>query len=248
MAIRSILAAYSGDAEGSSGLGLALFLARAHKAHLTGVVWRGPSPVESRFHTLMPSDVLEMLTRRAAAAAQEIREGFMTRVGGESVETGFIDLDDSSEFSLSRCAQAYDLVVMGSRAAAVGREHMAARPDVVALRSGRPVILVPHNYTATALGERVVLAWDGKRAASRALGDALALMAPGAEVTVLSVGAAPSNGPGDDMVGLLKRHGMKAQAMVRPAGAGGVSGTLMDSCAELGADLMVMGAYVFDPG
>ncbi len=243
MAISSILAAYSGDAEGSSGLGLALFLARAHKAHLTGVVWRGPSPVESRFQTLMPKDVLEMLTRRAAAAAEETRDGFAERVSGESVETSFIDLEDSSEFSLSRCAQSYDLVVMGSRAAAVGREHMAARPDVVALRSGRPVILVPHDYTARALGERVVLAWDGKRAASRALGDALPLMSAGAEVTVLSVGSAPETGPGDDMVGLLKRHGMKAKALVRQAGSRGISGTLMDGCTELGADLMVMGAY-----
>ena len=244
MPIKSILAAYSGDAAGSSGLGLAMFLARAHDAHLTGVVWRGPSPIESRFHKLMTRDVLDMLRRREAEAAAEIREGFEARLGAEGagLTTSYIDLENSAEFSLSKCAQAYDLVVMGNRAAAVGREHMAARPDVVALRSGRPVILVPHDYKTKALGKKVVFAWDGKRAAARAIGDAIPLLAPGAEVTVLSIGQSPAGGVGDDMVGLLRRHGFEAHATVR-SGGGGVSGALMAGCREFGADMMVMGAY-----
>ena len=245
MSIKSILAAYSGDAAGSSGLGLAMFLARAHEAHLTGVVWRGPSPVESRFHNFMTRDVLDMLKRREAEVATEIRDGFKARIAadGNGLQTSFIDLENSAEFSLSKCAQTYDLVVMGKRAAAVGREHMAARPDVVALRSGRPVILVPHDYQARSLGKKAVFAWDGKRAAARAFGDAIPLLAPGAEITVLSIGEAPSNGVGDDMVGLLRRHGMSAHSVVRSSGVGGVSGALMDGCREFGADLMVMGAY-----
>ena len=245
MPIKSILAAYSGDAAGSSGLGLAIFLARAHQAHLTGVVWRGPSPVESRFHSFMTRDVLDMLKRRQAEAATEIRAGFQTRLDAEGadLQTSFIDLESSSEFSLSKCAQTYDLVVMGSRAAAVGREHMAARPDVVALRSGRPVILVPHDYEVRSLGRKVVFAWDGKRAAARAFGDAIPLLHPGAEVTVLSIDKVPSNGVGDDMVGLLRRHGMEAHSVVRSSGSSGVSEALFSGCREFGADLMVMGAY-----
>ncbi len=245
MALKSILAAYSGDAEGSKGLALALVLARAHDAHLTGVVWRGPSPVESRFRGYMTKDVLDMLSRREAEAATEIRAGFDTRVAAEpgGIAASFIDLENTSEFSLSKCAQTYDLVVMGSRAAAVGREHMAARPDVVALRSGRPVILTPHEYTPRNLGSKVVFAWDGKRAAARAIGDAITFLAPGADVTVLSVGTAPNGNVGDDMVGMLRRHGMNAKALVRAAGADGVSQTLLDVCKDLGADMMVMGAY-----
>lgn len=245
MAIRSILAAYSGEAENSSGLGLALWLARKHGAHLTGVVWRGPSPVESRFRSFMTRDVIDMLERRAAEAMGAVQDGFRSRVAAEggSATASFIDLESTSEFSLSKCAMAYDLVVMGSRAAAVGRDHMAARPDVVALRSGRPVILVPHDYPVASLGTNAVFAWDGKRAAARAFGDAMALLDDGARVTVLSVGEAPRNGVGDDMVSLLRRHGMSADALVKPAGAQGVSQTILDSCSELGGDLLVMGAY-----
>lgn len=244
MALKSILAAYSGDAAGSSGLTLALFLARQHQAHMTGVVWRGPSPVESRFSAYMPQDVLDMLARREAEVAGEVRAGFTARVSKESgVSSSFIDLETHSEFSLAKCAQTYDLVVMGRRAAAVGRDHMASRPDVVALRSGSPVILVPHDFTPRSLGQKVVMAWDGKRASSRAIKDALPLLAADAQITVLSVGYAPDMGAGDDIDDLLRRHGLNVRVEVRPEGAGGVAQTLLDTCRELGADMMVMGAY-----
>jgi hypothetical protein len=49
MTIRSILAAYSGDAAGCSGLDLALFMQRKYDAQLTGVVWHGSGLIETRF-------------------------------------------------------------------------------------------------------------------------------------------------------------------------------------------------------
>jgi len=41
----------------------------------------------------------------------------------------------------------------------------------------------------------------------------------------------------------LRRHGIEAEAMVRPADRGGVARTLMEVCQEVGAGLLVMGAY-----
>jgi nucleotide-binding universal stress UspA family protein len=42
---------------------------------------------------------------------------------------------------------------------------------------------------------------------------------------------------------LLERHGIAATRLVRPAGRGGVAPTFLDACAEVDAELLVMGAY-----
>lgn len=246
MSIKSILVAYSGDASGSGGLQLACMMALKYDAHLTGVVWRGPSLFEGRYPNL-PRDVQDIIRRQDADSLSEVRRGFDERIAaaGLTDRSTFLDLGGGNEFNLADCARCYDIVVMGSRAAAIGRQNFVARPDVVALRSGRPLVLVPHGYAASELPEHALVAWDGKRAAARALGDAMRILRTKSRVTVLSVGDAPpvSRMPGDDVVTLLRRHGIAAEMLTRKAGRGGIARTLMDTCTEVGAGLLVMGAY-----
>jgi nucleotide-binding universal stress UspA family protein len=245
MAIKSILVAYSGDANGSSGLQLGLSLAKRHDAYLTGAVWHGPSKIESRHRIHMTTEILEMLARREAEVSVEIREGFAARIAkeGDPNRSAFLELSGSGEYSLSEIARGYDILVMGSRAAALGREIITSRPDVMALRTGRPVLLAPHESKAEFSGKQAVFAWDGKRAAARAMLDALALLDKGAGVTVLSVGSKPATMAGDDIVALLRKHDIDATELVRETGRKRVSETILDVCAEQGAGLLIMGAY-----
>jgi nucleotide-binding universal stress UspA family protein len=191
--------------------------------------------------------VLGVLRKRDSELLGEIRRGFEARVAAEDLgaRSTFIDLEGSSDFDLAECARGYDIVVMGPRSAEVGREHFAARPDVVALRSGRPLILVPRGYAAAEVGEHALIAWDGRRAAARALGDAMHILETKARVTVLTVGDrdAVRTPPGDDVMALLRRHGIAAEGLVRPAGRGGIARTVLDTADEVGAGLLVMGAY-----
>lgn len=246
MAIKSILAAYSGDAQGSSGLRFAALMARKYDAHLTGVVWHGPSYLENRYRAHLNRDVIEVLRSRDAELISEIRANFKALVKDELLaeKSSFLELDGHTDFNLAHCARSYDIVVMGSRAAAIGREHFVARPDVVALRSGRPLILVPQDYAVTELSGHAVVAWDGKRAAARALGDAMHILETKTRVTVLTVGKSDKRScSGDDALELLRRHGIPSQALVRPTSRSGIARTILDVCAEVGAGLLVMGAY-----
>lgn len=245
MSFKSILAAYSGDASGSSGLKLALHMAHKYDAHLTGVVWHGPTPIQSRLGRYMTQDILDMLAGRDAEVVTEIKSAFQARIRAEGLEprASFIDLKGVTDFSLAETARGYDITVMGSRAAELGREHFRARPDVVALRSGRPVILVPQDFEPTRLGDRALVAWDGKRSAARALSDAMQILETKQHVTVLSVGTAPPRGPGDDAATLLERHGLSVDRQVRPAGPRGIARTILDACDEEGVGLLIMGAY-----
>ena len=247
MSIKSIFALYSGDAQGSSGLRLAIQMAHKYSAHLTGAVWHGPSLLESRHGRYMNRDILGMLTDQDRQRVKEIRADFEARLAsdGTGISASFLDLPSTAGFSLAACARGYDIVVMGSRAAEVGREHFTARPDVIALQSGRPLILVPQEYSTPQINEHALFAWDGKRAAARALGDAMHILETKTRVTVLTIGDDNKIGqsPGDDIMTLLKRHQIKATRLVRSAGSGGVAQTILDASAEVGAGLLVMGAY-----
>lgn len=246
MPIRSILAAFSGDAASCSALHLALRLQRRHNAHVTGVVWHGPVPLESRHRAFLSRDVASMLTGREDEAAPRIRAEFEARVAaaGDPARAGFIDLHEMETFSLPRQARAHDLVVMTRHAAEVGREHAEVRPDVVALRSGRPVITVPDVFSGD-VPAHVLLAWDGKRAATRALGDLLHVFGGAERVTVLTVAKAPDPKPeaGDDVIACLERHGVAAEWLHRDPGRKRITRVLLDVCAEVGADMLAMGAY-----
>jgi nucleotide-binding universal stress UspA family protein len=122
------------------------------------------------------------------------------------------------------------------------------RPERVALESGRPVLVVPYAGHFETMGRRVVVAWDASREATRAVNDAIPLLAAAETVTVLAID--PHQGPtghgelpGADISLHLARHGVKA-TIERTVSAGVPPGeVLLSRAADLAADLLVMGAY-----
>lgn len=245
MSIKSILATYTGSAKGASGLGLAVHMARKYDAHLTGVVWHGPSMMENHYSQYLTKEISGILRARDSEVVAEIRADFDRRVNdaGLSGRSDFMDLNSASDISLAEAARVYDVVVMGLGDVDVEHRNFAARPDVVALRSGRPVILVPAEYSVDKIIENALIAWDGKRAAARALGDAMHILETKEKVTVLSVGDEAAPRPGADITELLHRHGVEAERLVRKPGPKGTGHTILDACRETGAGLLIMGAY-----
>lgn len=129
-------------------------------------------------------------------------------------------------------------------------------PDLaskVLLESGRPVLLVPSAGRFTDVGRRVVVEWFGSRESARALGDALPLMREAQVVQVLDLrarhGVEEDDQPAAEVVRHLGAHGILAQAeptylAVREARSSGLDllDVLLNRSADLGADLVVMGA------
>lgn len=142
-------------------------------------------------------------------------------------------------------ARYYDIVVMGQYDSQPEIAHIAPHPDSVALHSGRPVLIVPRDYRTDRLGDRAVLAWDGGRAAARAMSDAMTILENKSIVTILTVGSgeASQRKEGLDVVAHLARHGIMTDWKNVPRNGGGVGGAILDMCEEKGAGLLVMGAY-----
>src|SRR5262249_16615355 len=121
-------------------------------------------------------------------------------------------------------------------------------PERLILGAGRPVLVVPYAGRFERIGERVLLAWNASREATRAANDALALLERATKVTVLSVN--PRRGPtghrdipGADIALHLARHGVRCEASSITTDEVGLDDMLLSQAADSDADLIVMGGY-----
>ena len=95
---------------------------------------------------------------------------------------------------------------------------------------------------------RVVLAWKPAREASRALHDALPLLAQGSEIDVLMIDPQVAEGrhgeqPGADIAAHLARHGFRVNVESMPNEGLSDGENLLRHVQDVGADLLVMGGY-----
>lgn len=145
--------------------------------------------------------------------------------------------------ALKGLAHAADLIVVSPRGA-LGDSWTADPADVV-MGSGRPVLLVPEGRNHLR-GKAVVFAWKDSREARRALTDSLPFLQRAEDVMVTVV-----HGPDEtveeqqlaDVVANLKRHGVRARALVTSARPDDVPDELQKVAKLNQADLIVAGAY-----
>ncbi|WP_220479212.1 universal stress protein [Marilutibacter spongiae] len=115
----------------------------------------------------------------------------------------------------------------------------------VIFASGRPCLLVPDDWPGDRMGGRIVVGWNGGREATRAIADALPLLAAAESVHLVvvrdaRVQALYGEEPGADMAAHLARHGI---AVVLEQCRGDDAGALLlGRCDTLDADMLVMGA------
>jgi len=139
-----------------------------------------------------------------------------------------------------------DLTVIGQPNASEG---VGVEPDFaerVLLAAGRPVLVIPYAGDFPGLGERVLIAWNASREATRAVTDALPLLRKAREVHVIAFnpsGAPHGDVPGADIGLYLARHDIKVSVSQQTARDIDVGNQLLSRAADLSADLIVMGGY-----
>ncbi len=114
--------------------------------------------------------------------------------------------------------------------------------------SGRPVLYVPSSFKADHIGTKVAIAWNSRREAARAVSESLPFLKSAEEITLLLVDPVVGDDdhgedPGSDIATVLARHGLGISVQSVASADRPVSEALLDSVRELGADLLVMGAY-----
>ena len=108
--------------------------------------------------------------------------------------------------------------------------------------AGRPVFAVPPSAKATIFAGPAAVAWNYSSEAARALGAALPLIGAAGEAVVLMAGRHEDSEAAKRVIAFLAWHGIKARA-IRLGQAGKPAELIAAKVKELGAGLLVMGAY-----
>lgn len=140
-----------------------------------------------------------------------------------------------------------DLTLIGRQASQ--NEDLCKRIlDGALFQSPAPVLFNPSDKPAGLAPRSVLVAWDSRTEAARAVQQSLPILQSPAEVYVTLVDPVASsvrNGeePGADVASYLARHGVKVTVDVLASGGKRVDETLIQHATAVGAELIVMGAY-----
>lgn len=241
MAVANILAGFNGSPSAEAALAYAASLARPRGAHVTAMLAHTTHEVVDVSSRWIPAEARALIGDAKRRLIEEVEARFdALRPGldlGERLSwrraSGRVDV------VLAEAARSFDMIVVGRHLDA-DDGHLAHHPDRIALLSGRPVVVVPEGHDADASHSHAALAWDGGRAAARALSDSLALLEDDGRVTLLTVGARPDGV--DDVLAHLARHGVAADHVAHPAGLP-VAEALLAFCRDRDPCFLAMGAY-----
>jgi nucleotide-binding universal stress UspA family protein len=181
----------------------------------------------------------------------EMKAAFETAGRGRNVVLAWREVDAGStsvaEIVLQH-ARAADLVVAAQTDAKWPGSQRLDIADRLVLGSGRPVLITPNEGPHRDVGERVLVAWNARREAARAVFDALPLLQRAKEVRVIwvnpeSEGELAQDIPAADICTALARHGVKCEATQVVQPRTNVGQTLLMQVKDCSADLLVMGCY-----
>jgi nucleotide-binding universal stress UspA family protein len=250
MALKNILVHVDDTTQCKQRLDVACVLARQHGAHLSAI-YVVPLPIIPAVMSTgyIPEAFIaeqEELERERAAKAKELFDKHMATAG---IAAEWRQGEGSFASIVSLNARYADLAIVSQRdSSSPAGYELVELPADLALSAGRPVLVVPYIGAGRTIGTNVLVGWNASREATRAVNDALPLLERAKKVTVLAVD--PERGvdghgevPGADIAVHLARHGIRAEAAQTVTGDIDVGDALLSRAADLGADLIVIGAY-----
>ena len=224
-------------ADRSSGfaarLETALTLARAHRSHLTVQI---DTPISQFIVADMFTGVVIGVDamREARAADVLLGERLDAKLSREDVPFDIEERTDDPVDAIGDVALLADLVVV---------DLAFVRLSELLVRTPTPVLALPAATRPATLQGVAVVAWDGSKAASRALRAAVPLLRGFAAVHVVTV--TPRNRlerTSTDVLHYLSRHDIHAEFR-EIACFHSVEESLAAETRAVGAELVVMGAY-----
>ena len=243
MTFKNILVHIDDSSHCRRRLGIAVKLATDFQAELVSLYAVPMRELTPSVAALLPTDVVARRLRESGEAQQRAEELFRetARSAGLTAIEWRAPAGPSIESAIahSRCA---DLAVLGQRDPGdADFAFVEELTEAVLLSCGRPCLVVPYAAVPTTIGQRILVAWDGGREASRAVGDALPLLVKASKVTVMSV--SPATGATSRLAGYLRAHGIDAAIDHSVIDDIKIGEWLLSRAADMGVDLIVMGAY-----
>jgi nucleotide-binding universal stress UspA family protein len=252
--MKTILLPFHDENAGRTALDSAAILARRFGSFLQGLlVQEGPHLSFGR-SLPVPPEYLSRATEQWRAFADTARTHFCSIIRekgiaageleseGQGPMAGWREVDGRESEVVAEYGRLFDLIVIGRPSAEVaGRWQETC--EAALFESGRPVLLASVAPPQT-LGEAIVIAWNGSTETARSVALAMPLLAAAGRVVVLTVEGGMLPGPsGRDLATHLCRNGIAAEAASVAQGGRTVGEAILEHARELGADLLIKGAF-----
>jgi nucleotide-binding universal stress UspA family protein len=248
-ALAEIVAFVEGRTETAGFFEFSAALAQEHGAHLIAVFMQ-PGPVVSQSETFARGEGIFDVIEAHRAQLERIEAGHraqfedIVRRHGIRSEWRSLPYFGSDVGVHSHYA---DLAVVARPDPAGQTAGPPGLVESLVLTSGRPIIMLPPGGRVSRV-RRILVGWNARREAIRAVADALPLLVKAALVEVLVIDherhpADHGQEPGADIARHLARHGVRVEVRRLSSGGEDVGHLLLSQAAVFGADLVVMGAY-----
>ncbi len=151
-----------------------------------------------------------------------------------------------SDTAIGRLIPYCDLCILGLESFFTGSTVDRDFCERLVLSTVTPIVFVPTQTKVSSLGKRIVVAWDSSRTAARAVNDAMTLIERAEQTTVVNVdcGAQQDGRASLELLQRrLRRHSAHVDAIQIRAPKESIAAALHAKALELGADLLVAGAF-----
>ena len=242
---RNLLVAFNGSEASVAALRTGLEMARCSDAHVTGLLAHGSSVVSSSIPAWFSDTLRRSIIDTVSERATDIRQRFLAETNDTiaPARLHWLEIGGDPDRTISDYSRMFDLTLVGRFDAVQTAEELALHPGRISEDSGRPVMVVPAQGTATAVPSHVLIAWDGMRAATGAVAAAMPFLRAAIWITAVTIetGRTGTQLDGIDLPEMLRRHGLQCDWIRLPPGKGGAARTVLEQGRLLNADLIVLG-------
>lgn len=190
-------------------------------------------------------ETIDKAVAAASALEEKVREWLRAEDIRWAVDSAVAQIGGLSTLVGMR-ARYSDLVVLSRPYSEDAPPDAEAITEAALFEGAAPVLIVPDRL-AEPFGRKIMIAWNQSNEALSAVRRALPLLkaADAVEITVIdpSPNGPERSDPGGPLCQMLTRHGVKAEIAVLARTMPQISDIIDRRAAEIGADMVVMGAY-----
>lgn len=251
MAITTVFVHLNDKRRASALAAAAVAMARPSGAHVVGLHVMASLPAVTTTLSIPYGEDVADAIRRAEARDSDAIAGIFRDATAPAPEraTWIAAVSPGADIAafVMKHGRSSDLIVASEADPTWDLAPVLDFPERLVMESGRPVLLVPNAGRFDQPPRHAVLAWNGRREASRAAFDALAAIDRGCQVSLLVIEEDGAGGhareSAEAMAVTARRHGFAAQVVRTGLGGRSIGAALVAETANLGGDLLVMGAY-----
>jgi nucleotide-binding universal stress UspA family protein len=246
--IKDLLVNIPVGASSAPVLDYAVSVAVAYDAHVSGVAFAYEPVVPGTVFDGVAASIIATYRAESEKAGKAAVAKFdeAARRAGVSADSHLLEAGPTGAGELfAQVARHFDLAVVAQTDPEQDSPEELL-PEAALFGAGRPVLVVPYIQKTGLKLDRVMVCWDGSRAAARSIADATPFLERSKAIDVVSV--AKEQGardilPGFDIAHHLARHKLKVDLKRIVASDIDVASALLSHAADIGADLVVMGGY-----